>query len=112
MNLRNAKGKVPVHTGSDTQPFLLVDFPTFAEDCSLFRRRVKAELLYKYWSVLQRRSQGMTLVDAGRPHYITKQRVRQIEAKFLRLFRESYFAKESSSGKAQLETHRPGDGSR
>ena len=97
MNLRDAQGKVPVHTGSATNPYLLAEFPTFQEFCTLFRRRVRAELLYKYWDILERRRKGMTLIDAGRPHHLTKERVRQIEAKFLRLFRESYFAKESSS---------------
>lgn len=96
MNLRDSEGRVPVHTGSPTNPYILVDFPTFPEYCSLYKRRVRAELLYKYWDVLNRRKDGMSLLDAGRPHHITKERVRQIEAKFLRLFREAYFAKESS----------------
>lgn len=96
MNLRDADGRVPVYTGSPTTPYILVDFPTFPEYIALYKRRVKAELLYKYWSVLNRRKDGMTLLDAGKPHHLTKERVRQIEAKFLRLFRESYFAKESS----------------
>jgi len=95
MNLRDGDGKVPVYVGGQS-PYVLAEFPDFPEYCSLYRRRVRAELLYKYWDILNRRKDGMSLLDAGRPHHITKERVRQIEAKFLRLFRESYFAKESS----------------
>jgi hypothetical protein len=102
MNLRDADGKVPVYTGHPTTPYTLVEFPTFQGYCSLYKRKVKAELLYKYYNILERRRDGMTLLDAGRPHHMTKERVRQIEAKFLRLMREAHEAG-SSSTKGQLE---------
>ena len=103
MNLRDSEGRVPVHTGCPTNPYILVEFPTFPEYIALHKRRVRAELLYKYFDILKRRRLGMSLIDAGKPHKLTKERVRQIEAKFLRLFREAYFAKQSSSAKEQLE---------
>ena len=101
MNLRDGDGKVPVYVGGQS-PYVLADFPDFPEFIALYKRRVKAELLYKYFNIIKRRSSGMSLVDAGKPHKLTKERVRQIEAKFLRLFRESYEAK-SSSKREQLE---------
>lgn len=99
MNLKEAAGKVPVYTGSDSTPYILVDFPTHQEFLSLYYKKARAKSLPAYWNILKRRSQGMTLTEAGFPHAITKERVRQIEAKFLRIFREAYFAKESSSKK-------------
>jgi hypothetical protein len=101
MNLRDGDGKVPVYVGGRT-PYILAEFPDFRDYIALYQRRVRAELLYKYYDILQRRRDGMSLLDAGRPHKLTKERVRQIEAKFLRLFRESYEAK-SSSKRGQLE---------
>jgi hypothetical protein len=101
MNLRDGDGKVPVYVGGQS-PYVLAEFPDFPEYCSLYRRRVRAELLYKYYDILQRRRDGMSLLDAGKPHKLTKERVRQIEAKFLRLFREAFEAKPSSK-RARLE---------
>jgi hypothetical protein len=101
MNLRDADGKVPVYVGGQV-PYVLADFPDFPGFIALYKRRVRAELLYKYYDILERRRDGMSLLDAGKPHKLTKERVRQIEAKFLRLFRESYEVKPSSK-KAQIE---------
>ena len=102
MNLRDADGKVPVYVGGQT-PYILAEFPNFPDFIALYKRRVRAELLYKYYNILERRRDGMSLLDAGKPHKLTKERVRQIEAKFLRLFRESYYEAKPSSKKAQLE---------
>ena len=87
MNLKMCKGKVPVYVGGDN-PYLLVKFPSKTVFVDLYNRRVTKEKLMDYWDILKTRNKGATLEDAGRPYGLTKERVRQIEAKFLRLFRE------------------------
>ena len=96
MNLRIADGKVPVWVGGDS-PYTLVNVPSKGTFLDLYPRNMKKENLFKYWEILVARSKGATLEDAGRPFGITKERVRQIEAKFLRLFSEQYWRVRSSS---------------
>ncbi|MFZ4599956.1 MAG: hypothetical protein ACOYNN_15030 [Terrimicrobiaceae bacterium] len=86
MNLRQGEGKVPVFTGG-IKPFKLVPFPTREEFNDLYKN-ISQNSKDKYWSILQARAGGSMLADAGKPFGVTKERVRQIEAKFLRLMRE------------------------
>lgn len=87
MNLSRCNGKVPVYTKIGDTPYRLVDFPT---------KEVFAELFYRspemnrsiYWQMMKYRSEGLTLADSGKPFGYTRERVRQIEAKFLRLMTE------------------------
>ena len=44
-----------------------------------------------YWDILNRLSSGMTMVEAGKPYALTKERVRQIEAKFVRSLGQEYW---------------------
>ena len=44
------------------------------------------------WDILQHRSQGKTLEQSGKPFGITRERVRQIEAKFQRKVCEKYWS--------------------
>ena len=96
MNLRLANGKVPVR-GEGDSPFLLVPFPSKTTFLDLYERRISKDKLFMYWEILVARSKGATLDDAGRPYELTKERVRQIEAKFLRLFSDHYWRVRSSS---------------
>ena len=87
MNLREAGGKVPVYVGGES-PYQLIDFPSKTVFVDLYPKRISKEHIHKYWGVLSARQRGATLSEAGEPFGLTKERVRQIEAKFLRLFRE------------------------
>lgn len=91
MNLRQGGGKVPVFTGGSLHPYKLIDFPSRKVFDSLYNKSVGAASREKYWQVLTKRAAGATLDDAGRPYGLTKERVRQIEAKFLRLMRQHHF---------------------
>ena len=84
MNLKQGNGRVPVEVGGET-PWLLVPFPTREEFNELYTPLVVEKSGNKYWSILTARSEGASLQDAGAPFNITRERVRQIEAKFQRL---------------------------
>jgi hypothetical protein len=83
MNLRDGKGKVPVQTESETTPWFLVPFPTREEFDKMYRLSAP-DTRDKYWQLLIERGEGASLADLGRRWGITRERVRQIEAKFLR----------------------------
>ena len=88
-NLRLYGGQVPVETGDLTHPIRLVAFPTFAQFQELYGNQVKGENLPRYFRMLTARANGATLTDAAKTEGVTKERARQIEAKFLRLMRRS-----------------------
>ncbi len=94
MNLRDGKGKVPVQTESETTPWFLVPFPTREEFNEMYKLSTP-ETRERYWQMLVERSEGSSLADIGRRRGLTRERVRQIEAKFLR--RVSLRWKESNS---------------
>ena len=85
MNLKEANGLVPVRTNDKTNPYRLVPFPKRDEFDRLLGNRIKQDAKDKWWDVLQSRARGATLQDAGHPFSIQRERVRQMEAKFLRL---------------------------
>lgn len=85
--LRPFAGKIPIYTDSGVT---LIDFPDREDFESLYSMRVKAESLDRFYAILKARAGGATLVDCAKPYGLTKERVRQIEAKFLRLIRERY----------------------
>lgn len=91
MNLRDGNGKVPVYVGGDS-PYILVDFPDKETFFQLFKRTHYPGSKDKFWEVLTKRAAGATLEEAGKP-YMTKEGVRRIESRFLRLVREAYLAK-------------------
>ena len=97
MNLREANGLVPVRTNNKTNPYKLVPFPTRAEFDLMLGNRIKQDAKDKWWDVLQSRAGGATLQDAGHPFSIQRERVRQMEAKFLRLMSSKHAPQSKSS---------------
>ena len=91
-NLKEGRGKVPIRntTQHEATPYLLVDFPTREEFDAMYSKHRSQELKDKYWAILKARSQGKTLVDSGNPFGLTRERVRQIEARFQRLMGKRY----------------------
>jgi hypothetical protein len=92
MNLKDGRGKIPIRnsTQHEATPYLLIDFPDRSEFDLIYSKHKSQDLRDKYWQVLKHRSQGQTLADAGKPFGITRERVRQIEARFQRLVGERY----------------------
>jgi hypothetical protein len=88
MNLKTAKGKVPIRGKGET-PFLLIDFPSKEEFKKVYKGH--ANNTEMYWDIVNRLSSGMTMVEAGQPYALTRERVRQIEAKFIRLLGQAYW---------------------
>jgi hypothetical protein len=97
MNLKEGNGRVPLRVGGET-PWLLVPFPTREEFNAVYTRLIVEKSGDKYWKILSARSQGYTLEAAGAPFNITRERVRQIEAKFQRLMLSKW--RREQSGKA------------
>ena len=87
MNLKLYGGRVPIPTGDEDSPIRVVDFPSRDEFDSLWGRAVKAENRDRYWDMLTARAGGSSMNDVARQHSISKERIRQIEGKFLRLMR-------------------------
>lgn len=92
MQLKQCGGRVPLRNTRGDIPYLLVDFPTRDEFDALWNKGVSAENRNRYWTMLTKRAEGATLTEAGRLCNISKERVRQIEAKFLRLMTQKYQA--------------------
>ncbi len=88
MNLKDAGGRVPLQTGDPDMPYRLVDFPSRDQFDKLMPRLSQASR-DKYWTILTKRAAGATLSESAVEYGVTKERVRQIEAKFLRLMRLS-----------------------
>ena len=96
MNLRLANGKVPIR-GEGDSPYLLVPFPTKTAFIDLYEPRTSKEKIFMYWEIVNALRKGAFLSKAGEPFGLTKERVRQIEARFIRLFSEHYWRVRSSS---------------
>ena len=110
--------------GRGETPYLMVDFP----DRELFNKlfaRVHGNNKDKYWSIVNCLKNGATMQEAGKPYSLTRERVRQIEAKFIRLVGgaywtevdtniglTTYFAQDTFSMLEKQETNQHADGSR
>ena len=106
MNLKEGRGRVPIRnsTQHEATPYLLVDFPTRQEFDALYAKHKSQELKDKYWAILNSRSQGKTLTSAGKPFGLTRERTRQIEARFQRLVGE-HFSTQFEANLAKLSAH-------
>ena len=102
MNLKDGRGRVPIRnsTQHEATPYLLVSFPTREEFDLLYSRHKSTDLKDRYWQMLNHRSQGYTLAECGKLFGITRERVRQIEARFQRLVGNSF----STQFEANLST--------
>jgi hypothetical protein len=87
MNLQEGGGRVPVPSKGlvpdpELTPWVLVPFPTREEFDEMYKRS-EPNMRDKYWQMLIERGEGASLADLGKRWGLTRERVRQIEAKFL-----------------------------
>jgi hypothetical protein len=80
VNLKQGEGRVPINVGGET-PWRLIDWPTKEQFWGLWGRTPES-CLDQYWTILQARSGGFSLKEAGLPFNLSRERVRQIEARF------------------------------
>lgn len=85
MNLKQGEGKVPIFAGGET-PWLLVDWPTREAFYEMFKRSPGRETI---WEMLRARSNGATLQELSGVFGVSRERIRQYEARFQRKMRES-----------------------
>ena len=90
MNLRMHNGRVPLRTTNPDSPIRLVDFPSKEIFQSLFGNRVTAANLERYYLIMQGRLSGLTLKQLAITNGISVERIRQLEAKFLRVLAKYY----------------------
>jgi len=98
MNLKDGKGRVPIRNRTnDHTPWLLVDFPSKKVFKAIYSKHRSVELIDKYHKILVSRAKGKTLAESGAPFGITRERVRQIEARFQRLVYHKYWEQTDSA---------------
>lgn len=92
VSLKEGLGRVPIKNSTEHEatPYLLVSFPSREEFDVMYSKHKSQELKDKYWSILNSRAQGKTLEESGKPFGLTRERTRQIEARFQRLVGERY----------------------
>lgn len=105
MNLRLTGGKIPINTGNDRHPIMLVDLPDRGLFDSLFRY-LRPDGKDKYWDILNERLSGKTLTEVASSRGVTKERVRQIEARILRVL-STHYREVIASETVTLETIQP-----
>lgn len=93
VSLKEGRGRVPIRNSTENEatPYLLVDFPKRSTFDVIYSKHKSEALRDKYWHILKNRSRGKTLEESGKPYGITRERVRQIEARFQRLVGERYW---------------------
>lgn len=92
MNLKMFNGKVPIFHDGQVH---LVDFPAREVFDTIFARS-PAQNRDQYWIVLNARAKGNTLEHSGSPYGYSRERVRAIEAKFLRRMTSMFASKTDS----------------
>ena len=105
MNPRLTGGKIPIQTGNDRHPIMLVDLPDRELFDSLFKH-LRPEGKERYWNILTERLSGKTLTEVASARGVTKERVRQIEAKILRVL-SIHYREVIASEIVTLETIQP-----
>ena len=105
MNPRLTGGKIPINTGNDRHPIMLVDLPDRGLFDSLFTH-LRPEGKDKYWDILNERLSGKTLTEVALTRGVTKERVRQIEARILRVL-SAHYREVIASEIVTLETVQP-----
>jgi len=89
-NLRLFNGKIPIQNSGNVDVIILVDFPTKEVFHSLYKNKgyYSDESIEKHYAIVKMRADGNTLADCAKAFGLTRERIRQIEAKFLRKMRE------------------------
>jgi hypothetical protein len=105
LNPRLTGGKIPIQTGNDRHPIMLVDLPDRGLFDSLFKH-LRPEGKERYWDILTERLSGKTLTEVASARGVTKERVRQIEAKILRVL-SIHYREVIASEIVTLETIQP-----
>jgi len=105
VNLRLTGGKIPINTGNDRHPIMLVDLPDRELFDSLFKY-LRPDGKDKYWDILTERLSGKTLTEVASSRGVTKERVRQIEARILRVL-STHYREVIASETVMLETIQP-----
>ena len=90
MNMRAHNGRVPLRTTDPDSPIRLVDVPSKEVFNELFGNRVTAAHLERAYLIMQGRLGGSTLRQLASTTGISVERIRQIEAKFLRALAKYY----------------------
>jgi hypothetical protein len=99
VNLRDGNGMVPIMTGDPTHPFRLVPLPNREGFFNLYKTYFPGtpeQSVSRAFEIVSARAKGSTLRDAGDMFEITKQRVKQIEDKFIYLMHK-HLKEETSS---------------
>ena len=76
--------KIAIPTNDPLHPIQFIDWPDRAQLNDMYSVRTKPERLDVYWDIVNRRRHGETLEAIGRVHGISRERVRQVEWKFIR----------------------------
>lgn len=103
MNLRFTNGRIPVHLGDRIVFMALPEREMFN---SIFRTGVKPTNKDFYWAVINGRLSGKTLLELAGEHGVSKERIRAVEAKTIRLLSDR-FRLELSSKTDLPDTIRP-----
>jgi len=90
MNMRAHNGRVPLRTNDPDSPIRLVDFPSKEVFSEVFGNRVSTAHLERAYFIMQGRLGGSTLRELATITGISTERIRQIEAKFLRALAKHY----------------------
>ena len=90
MNLRIHHGRVPIPSTNPDSPIRLVDFPSKEVFTNLVGSRVTAANLERYYVIMQARLAGSTFRQIALSYGLSVERIRQMEAKFIRALAKHY----------------------
>jgi hypothetical protein len=88
VNLSLCNGKVPIQNAGNVDVIVLVDFPTKEVFSKMYQKYHRQPAIDRHYEIVKMRAAGNSLSECGRAFDLTKERIRQIEAKFLRKMRE------------------------
>lgn len=96
MNPRLTNGKIPINTGDYLRPIMLVDPPARELFDSLFTKQMPANRKDIYWRVMHERLSGKTLSEVAADIGVTKERIRQMESKVIRMLSKHWISTTAS----------------
>jgi DNA-directed RNA polymerase, sigma subunit (sigma70/sigma32) len=100
MNLKQAGGMVPIRTTDPASPYALIPFPDREAFIATYKdqhQHTSDESIERYFQMAKLRSEGSTLTEIANTFGVTKERARQIEAKFLRVMTSRWRSETSST---------------